>query len=65
MNPDRPTGSPDTNPPEPESLSAGEYVYPLDLAGLVLGVAHLVADLTGVDGTVLMTDCLESIGFGV
>ena len=28
-------------------------------------VAHLVADLTRVDGTVLMTDCLEILGFGV
>jgi len=28
-------------------------------------VAHLVADLTRVDGTVLMTDCLEVLGFGV
>jgi hypothetical protein len=28
-------------------------------------VAHLVADLTRVDGTVIMTDCLEVLGFGV
>lgn len=28
-------------------------------------VAHLVADLTRVDGTVVMTDCLEVVGFGV
>jgi Probable sensor domain DACNV len=28
-------------------------------------VAHLVADLTRVDGTVIMTDCLEILGFGV
>jgi hypothetical protein len=28
-------------------------------------VAHLVADLTRVDGTVIMTDCLEMLGFGV
>jgi hypothetical protein len=28
-------------------------------------VAHLVADLTQVDGTVVMTDCLEILGFGV
>jgi sensor domain DACNV-containing protein len=28
-------------------------------------VAHFVADLTRVDGTVLMTDCLEVLGFGV
>jgi len=28
-------------------------------------VAHLVADLTRVDGTVVMTDCLEILGFGV
>jgi hypothetical protein len=28
-------------------------------------VAHLVADLTRVDGTVMMTDCLEVLGFGV
>jgi hypothetical protein len=28
-------------------------------------VAHLVADLTRVDGTVLMSDCLEILGFGV
>jgi hypothetical protein len=28
-------------------------------------VAHLVADLTRVDGAVLMTDCLEVFGFGV
>jgi hypothetical protein len=27
-------------------------------------VAHLVADLTRVDGTVIMTDCLEVLGFG-
>jgi hypothetical protein len=28
-------------------------------------VAHLVADLTRVDGSVIMTDCLEVLGFGV
>ena len=28
-------------------------------------VAHLVAGLSHVDGTVLMTDCLEILGFGV
>ena len=28
-------------------------------------VAHFVADMTRVDGTVLMTDCLEVLGFGV
>ena len=28
-------------------------------------VAHLVADLTRVDGAVLMSDCLEILGFGV
>ena len=28
-------------------------------------VAHLVADLTRVDGAVIMTDCLEVLGFGV
>jgi hypothetical protein len=28
-------------------------------------VAHLVADLARVDGAVLMTDCLEILGFGV
>jgi hypothetical protein len=28
-------------------------------------VAHLVADLARVDGTVIMTDCLEVLGFGV
>ena len=28
-------------------------------------VAHLVADLAGVDGAVLMTDCFEILGFGV
>jgi hypothetical protein len=28
-------------------------------------VAHLVADLSRVDGTVIMTDCLEALGFGV
>jgi hypothetical protein len=28
-------------------------------------VAHLVADLSRVDGTVIMTDCLEVLGFGV
>jgi len=28
-------------------------------------VAHLVANLTRVDGTVIMTDCLEVLGFGV
>lgn len=28
-------------------------------------VAHLMADLTRVDGTVIMTDCLEVLGFGV
>lgn len=28
-------------------------------------VAHFVADLSRVDGTVLMTDCLEVLGFGV
>lgn len=28
-------------------------------------VAHLVADLSHVDGTVVMTDCLEILGFGV
>lgn len=28
-------------------------------------VAHLVADLTRVDGTVVMSDCLEILGFGV
>jgi hypothetical protein len=28
-------------------------------------VAHLVADLARVDGTVIMTDCLELLGFGV
>ena len=28
-------------------------------------VAHLVADLTRVDGAVLLTDCMEILGFGV
>jgi hypothetical protein len=28
-------------------------------------VAHLVAGLSHVDGTVMMTDCLEILGFGV
>lgn len=28
-------------------------------------VAHLIADLSRVDGTVVMTDCLEILGFGV
>jgi hypothetical protein len=28
-------------------------------------VAHLVADMTRVDGAVIMTDCLEVLGFGV
>jgi hypothetical protein len=28
-------------------------------------VAHLIADLTRVDGAVLVTDCLEILGFGV
>ncbi len=36
-----------------------------DMDEALFEVAHLVADLTRVDGTVLMTDCLESLGFGV
>jgi hypothetical protein len=36
-----------------------------DMDDALFEVAHLVADLTRVDGTVLMTDCLETLGFGV
>jgi hypothetical protein len=36
-----------------------------DMDEALFEVAHLVADLTRVDGTVVMTDCLESLGFGV
>jgi hypothetical protein len=40
MNPDPPAGRPDTNSPESELPAAGEYAYPLDLAGLVLTRWH-------------------------
>jgi hypothetical protein len=36
-----------------------------DMDEALFEVAHLVADLTRVDGAVLMTDCLETVGFGV
>ena len=36
-----------------------------DMDEALFEVAHLVADLTRVDGTVVMTDCLEILGFGV
>ena len=43
--------------------SRGRQLSKMDEA--LFEVAHLVADLSHVDGTVLMTDCLEILGFGV
>jgi sensor domain DACNV-containing protein len=43
--------------------SRGRQLSKMDEA--LFEVAHLVAGLTHVDGTVLMTDCLEILGFGV
>jgi Probable sensor domain DACNV len=43
--------------------SRSQHVSQMDDA--LFEVAHLVADLTRVDGTVVMTDCLEVLGFGV
>ena len=37
----------------------------VDMDEALFEVAHLVAGLSYVDGTVLMTDCLEILGFGV
>jgi hypothetical protein len=43
--------------------SRGQQLAEMDEA--LFEVAHLVAGLSHVDGTVLMTDCLEILGFGV
>src|SRR6185369_16827171 len=43
--------------------SRGRQLSKMDEA--LFEVAHLVAGLSHVDGTVLMTDCLEILGFGV
>jgi len=45
-----------------EASRAGQLV---EMDEGLFEVAHLVADLTHVDGTVVMTDCLEILGFGV
>jgi hypothetical protein len=43
--------------------SRGRQLSKMDEA--LFEVAHLIAGLSHVDGTVLMTDCLEILGFGV
>jgi hypothetical protein len=56
----------------PNGITVGWDVYESGHAGLLgemdealFEVAHLLADLTRVDGTVLITDTLEVLGFGV
>jgi hypothetical protein len=48
-----------------EAYQAGAVEQIGDLDEALFEVAHLLADLTHVDGTVLMTDALEVLGFGV
>jgi len=48
---------------EAYEASGGRQLREMDEA--LFEVAHLVAGLSHVDGTVLMTDCLEILGFGV
>lgn len=47
-----------------EAYQAGAIGQLGDLDEALFEVAHLIADLTHVDGTVLMTDALEILGFG-
>jgi len=55
--------APTAGPPAGLHASRSQQLSQMDEA--LFEVAHLVADLTRVDGTVIMTDCLEVLGFGV
>ena len=48
-----------------ERLRSESFPASGDMDEALFEVAHLVADLTRVDGTVVMTDRLEILGFGV
>ena len=48
-----------------EAYQAGAVGHLAELEEALFEVAHLLADLTYVDGTLLITDSLEVLGFGV
>ena len=58
-------GDPDRTAVGWSTYEASRERHISDMDEALFEVAHLVADLTRVDGTVLMTDCFESLGFGV